>query len=226
MLEARYLKFYHMGWIGFCHLQLKNTSCSKHTPLKCRSCMGGWSKRSPTPLISPSRTSQQSLSGGNLTPYTGPTPGPVPLSHFLIKRNNLKVALVPSSTPSPLKYSEWQETKSKGWGPSKDTYKTQDRKEEEWDSWEDEQPAPAQAGHHKHSQDDLEHCPDGPEHLAGENGGQSRCSSGPHSVQFQGRCRQGSPCGWEDPWGQEGKNGRPFSCGPYGWARASTPPTL
>lgn len=25
-----------------------------------------------------------------LTPYTGPTPGPVPLSHFLIKRNNLK----------------------------------------------------------------------------------------------------------------------------------------
>ena len=155
-----------------------------------------------------------------------PIPG-LPLALFLCliswsKEIILNMALVSSSTPSPPKYSEWQETKSKGWGLLMDTYKTQDRKEEEWDSWEDEQPAPAQAGHHKHSQDDLEHCPDGPEHLAGENGGQSRCSSGPHSVQFQGRCRQGSPRGCEDPWGQEGKNGRPFSCGPYGWARAST----
>jgi hypothetical protein len=54
----------------------------------------------------------------------------------------------------------------------KDTYKTQNSKEEEWDSRKDEQPTPAQAGHHKYSQDNLEYRSDGPEDLAQENGGQ------------------------------------------------------
>lgn len=66
-------------------------------------------------------------------------------------------------------------------GPLKDTYETQDSKEEERDSREDEQPAPAQAGHHEHGQDDLEHCPDGPEDLARENQGQ-RWSRAVHTV--------------------------------------------
>lgn len=61
---------------------------------------------------------------------------------------------------------------SKRWNLLKDTYETQHGKEEERDSWEDEQPTPAQAGHHEHSQDDLEHCPDSPEYLAQENQGQ------------------------------------------------------
>lgn len=77
-----------------------------------------------------------------------------------------------SSTPSPPKYSEQQDVTWQRLRSIKDTYKTQDSKEEQRDSREDEQPTPAQAGHHKHSQDDLEHCPNGPEHLAQEKGGQ------------------------------------------------------
>lgn len=82
------------------------------------------------------------------------------------------MTLVPSSTRSPPKYREQQEAKCKARVLLKDTYETQDSKEEERDSREDEQPAPAQAGHHKHSQDDLKHRPDGPEDLAWENGRQ------------------------------------------------------
>ncbi|KAL0610836.1 Zinc finger protein [Plecturocebus cupreus] len=58
--------------------------------------------------------------------------------------------------------------------PKHDTYETQHGKEEERDSRENEQPTPAQAGHHEHSQGDLEHCPDGPEYLAQENQSQRR----------------------------------------------------
>ena len=61
MFEAKYLRFYHGGMRqDICH------------PLDI------------------SLKDIPAESGGNLTPYTGPTPGPGPLSHSQIKRNNLK----------------------------------------------------------------------------------------------------------------------------------------
>lgn len=47
----------------------------------------------------------------------------------------------------------------------RNTYKTQESKEQEWEGREDEEPAPAQRGHHHHCQQHFKHCPKGPEHL-------------------------------------------------------------